>query len=446
MPGIEAASNLGLPLPSNVRDQLPDPDRRPAASWPASLSRSPGGRRCGRPACSISKATRRATSTRRRPIRRSRQRSPRSHRSFTPASKSGRPIACSKIGLRTQKKIYSAAKDAASYWVGLLLFDEGKFASAEDWFSDPRLARRPAGTWADGTRYNLARTSKPKARSPKRSSSTKPTLRPNATATASAHEAAQKTSHAARLRRPGPANRCRTTVDVMLAQSSRSLVLVALVALLVAGMGWPRAMRPLVGWMNGDWVVAFVTFIMALPLETSAIWGTVRRPGAAWLGAFMNAAVCPPLGWLASRVLPPELAIGVIVATTVPCTLATAAVWTRRAGGNDAVAFLVTMITNLACFLVVPGWLWLLSDIRAERRLQGHRARADLADRAPDRRSRKFSGNGGRSAVGHAPQESAQLARPDRRPHDGADRRRQLRRNARDDGATIDFHGAKCRC
>lgn len=142
--------------------------------------------------------------------------------------------------------------------------------------------------------------------------------------------------------------------------------LLVLLALLVAGMGWPSAMGPVVGRLNGDWVVAAVTFIMAITLETSAIWGAVRRPGAAWLGAAMNAGVCPPLGWLVSRVLPPELAIGVIVATAVPCTLATAAVWTRRAGGNDAVAFLVTMITNLGCFLVVPGWLWLLSGRRTE--------------------------------------------------------------------------------
>jgi sodium/bile acid cotransporter 7 len=80
----------------------------------------------------------------------------------------------------------------------------------------------------------------------------------------------------------------------------------------------------------------------------------------------MNSGVCPPLGWLASLMLPPELAVGVIVATAVPCTLATAAVWTRRAGGNDAVAFLITMITNLACFLVVPFWLWLLSGVHAQ--------------------------------------------------------------------------------
>jgi sodium/bile acid cotransporter 7 len=61
-----------------------------------------------------------------------------------------------------------------------------------------------------------------------------------------------------------------------------------------------------------------------------------------------------------------ELATGVIVAVTVPCTLAAATVWTRRAGGNDAVAILVTLITNLACFFVAPAWLRLLVGTAAE--------------------------------------------------------------------------------
>lgn len=136
--------------------------------------------------------------------------------------------------------------------------------------------------------------------------------------------------------------------------------LLALIAVLWAGMGWPAAMQPIVRWLPSDANVAAVTFIMALPLETSALWRAVRRPGPAWLAVALNSGIAPLLGWLASRLLPPELATGVIVATTVPCTLATAAVWTRRAGGNDAVAFLVTVITNLACFLVVPAWLRLL--------------------------------------------------------------------------------------
>jgi solute carrier family 10 (sodium/bile acid cotransporter), member 7 len=152
----------------------------------------------------------------------------------------------------------------------------------------------------------------------------------------------------------------------MLTFLSRRLFLLGLIVVLVAGIGWPAQMAPLARFLPSNVIVAAVTLIMALPLETSALWNAVRRPGPAWLATAINSGVAPPLGWLASRALPPELAAGVIVATSVPCTLATAAVWTRRAGGNDAVAFLVTMITNLSCFIVVPAWLWLLVGVRAD--------------------------------------------------------------------------------
>jgi sodium/bile acid cotransporter 7 len=147
--------------------------------------------------------------------------------------------------------------------------------------------------------------------------------------------------------------------------------LVVLVAVLVAGIAWPAAMWPLARWLPDDVIVAVVTFVMAMPLETSALWRAVRQPGPAWLAAALNSGVAPPLGWVASRILPTELATGVILAASVPCTLATAAVWTRRAGGNHAVAFLVTMITNLACFIVVPAWLLFLIGVRAEIDFRG---------------------------------------------------------------------------
>jgi solute carrier family 10 (sodium/bile acid cotransporter), member 7 len=152
----------------------------------------------------------------------------------------------------------------------------------------------------------------------------------------------------------------------MLAFVRQRWFLIALLTTLVAGIGWPQVMGPVARWLPGDIIVAVVTFIMALPLETGALWRAVRRPGGAWLAAALNSGVAPPLGWLASRMLPAELAIGVILAASVPCTLATAAVWTRRAGGNDAVAFLVTMITNLICFAVVPAWLMLLVSVHAD--------------------------------------------------------------------------------
>jgi sodium/bile acid cotransporter 7 len=142
--------------------------------------------------------------------------------------------------------------------------------------------------------------------------------------------------------------------------------LIALITVLVAGIAWPVAMRPVTNLLPSDAILAIVTFIMALPLETSVLWRAVRQPGPAWLGSFLNIGLAPPLGWLASRMLPAELAAGVILAATVPSTLASAAVLTRRAGGNDAVCFLVTMITSLTCFLVIPTWLFVLIGVRAE--------------------------------------------------------------------------------
>jgi sodium/bile acid cotransporter 7 len=142
--------------------------------------------------------------------------------------------------------------------------------------------------------------------------------------------------------------------------------LIALVVVLVAGIVWPVAMSPVARWLPGDVILATVTFIMALPLATGALWRSVRQPGPAWLAVAINSGLAPPLGWLASLVLTKELGVGLILSTTVPSTLSSAAVWTRRAGGNDAVAFLVTMITNLSCFIVIPAWLALLVGIRTD--------------------------------------------------------------------------------
>jgi solute carrier family 10 (sodium/bile acid cotransporter), member 7 len=152
----------------------------------------------------------------------------------------------------------------------------------------------------------------------------------------------------------------------MLAFLYQRWFLIALIAVLVAGVASPVAMRPVTEWLSSDAILAIVTFIMALPLETSVLWRAVRRPGPAWLGSAINSGLAPPLGWLASLILPFELAAGVVLATTVPSTLASAAVLTRRAGGNDAVAFLVTMITNVTCFVVVPTWLLILLGVRAD--------------------------------------------------------------------------------
>ena len=142
--------------------------------------------------------------------------------------------------------------------------------------------------------------------------------------------------------------------------------LLVLFAVLALGMLLPATLLPVAELVPRSLVVAGVLFLMSLTLAADATWRAVRMPGAAILAIAINSILAPPLAWCLSQALSVDLAIGLIVAATAPCTLASAAVWTRRAGGNDAIALLVTMVTNLACFAVVPAWLRLLVGGTAE--------------------------------------------------------------------------------
>jgi sodium/bile acid cotransporter 7 len=110
-------------------------------------------------------------------------------------------------------------------------------------------------------------------------------------------------------------------------------------------------------------IVSAVLFLMAFPLEASAIARTISRPGAALLACVINFGFIPPFAFLLSKILQVDMGAGLLVAATTPCTLASAAVWTRRAGGNDSIALLVTLITNGLCFLITPTWLYVFGQV-----------------------------------------------------------------------------------
>jgi solute carrier family 10 (sodium/bile acid cotransporter), member 7 len=110
-----------------------------------------------------------------------------------------------------------------------------------------------------------------------------------------------------------------------------------------------------------QFVVASVLFFLALPLEIDSMWKAARRPWAPLLAVAVNFGLLPVFARLVSLGLTHEMAGGLLVAASTPCSLASAAVWTRRAGGNDSVAILVTIITNSTCFLITPLWLMALT-------------------------------------------------------------------------------------
>lgn len=126
-------------------------------------------------------------------------------------------------------------------------------------------------------------------------------------------------------------------------------------------MVWAESLGSLADRLPRSWIIGSVLLAMALPLRIDAMWATVRQPAPAFVAVAINMLLVPTLAWCVSHLLPADLALGLIIAASVPCTLASAAVWTRMAGGNDAVSLLVTMITNLSCFVATPGLIYLFA-------------------------------------------------------------------------------------
>ena len=134
--------------------------------------------------------------------------------------------------------------------------------------------------------------------------------------------------------------------------------LIALVTTLLLGAWLYEALTPIASLKPLRYsIVAIVLFLMALPLETQAIVGSMKRPKAVLLPVVINFGLLPLFAFLVSQFLNRPMAEGLLVAAVTPCTLASASVWTRRAGGNDTIAILVTVVTNLSCFIISPLWL-----------------------------------------------------------------------------------------
>lgn len=108
-----------------------------------------------------------------------------------------------------------------------------------------------------------------------------------------------------------------------------------------------------------DGLVMVVLFLMALPLPTAKLVATIRQPGPSILASTINYLFIPLITWPISLFFAEEFGNGLLITAVTPVTLASAAVWTRKAGGNDAVALMVTLITNLCCFFIAPFWLFL---------------------------------------------------------------------------------------
>lgn len=147
---------------------------------------------------------------------------------------------------------------------------------------------------------------------------------------------------------------------------SRHWFLTALILVLATGTLASESLQFLtrVPWLR-EGIVFGVMLCAGFTLQLAAVARAVTQPTAISLAIGMNLAGVPILAFLIGRTLAPEWLAGLMIAAWMPCTLASAAVWTRKADGDDSVALITTVVTNLGCVVVTPLGLWLtgLADL-----------------------------------------------------------------------------------
>lgn len=153
----------------------------------------------------------------------------------------------------------------------------------------------------------------------------------------------------------------------MLERVRRYSFLIGLALAVIIGFSCHAWLTPLASakWLKTAIVLAVMS-MMAAPVPFELFAKTFSRPWPGILATIICMAIVPSLGLLTTPLLPEVLASGLFVTCCVPSTLASSAVITRKAGGDDTVAIFVTLLTNLGCVAITPLWLILYMKSKSE--------------------------------------------------------------------------------
>lgn len=140
---------------------------------------------------------------------------------------------------------------------------------------------------------------------------------------------------------------------------ARHWFLIALATVVTVGF---LAASPLALLAHNAWlkwmIVAITMLLMAWPLELAQFRSRIVNPTAPLTATAFNTLLAPLLLWPLAMLMPDDIGASMVLVFAAPCTLASAAVWTARAGGDDSVAIMVTIITSCFCFLTTPAIIY----------------------------------------------------------------------------------------
>jgi sodium/bile acid cotransporter 7 len=151
---------------------------------------------------------------------------------------------------------------------------------------------------------------------------------------------------------------------------ARRWFLILLVVGITLTLVQPHTVQAVVAPIPTQGVVAITLFLMGWSLESRRLWQALARPLPALWAVTVTYGLTPCLGWVARELFAAlgclDYGLGILICTCVPCTLASAIIWTRLAGGNEATALLVTMLTTCTSWLITTAWLTLATGTQVE--------------------------------------------------------------------------------
>ncbi len=126
---------------------------------------------------------------------------------------------------------------------------------------------------------------------------------------------------------------------------------IAVAAVAPGALQWTSRVQP-------QPVMALALFLAAWTLDSRSLYQSFLRPWPAIWAVAISYLALPALGWLTGLLLSVvDFQIGLMICASVPCTLASAVLWTRMAGGNEATALLATFITTAMSWVATTAWL-----------------------------------------------------------------------------------------
>ncbi len=143
--------------------------------------------------------------------------------------------------------------------------------------------------------------------------------------------------------------------------------LIVLILTVGSALLLPDVMRHVTDpWQPGR-TVAISLFLMAWTMPTRSLVEEIRRPLASLWAILLSYGLVPFCAWLIGFLGPiPDVQVGLILVASVPCTLSSAILWTRMAGGNEATALMTTMGTTFLSWGLTTFWLYWLTGAEIE--------------------------------------------------------------------------------